>query len=166
LRRADHQYRGDLLTIVCGIEISRMRRLLGRNSRLALDNKLQLYKTILKPIWTYGIVLWGTASNSNIEILQQFQNKVLRVLVNAPWYVPNGLIYSDLKVPTAREVIAKLSVHYFDRLQLTPVTWRTHHLKTKRKTEDFSSLLFSSELTTKFTQPTLTPRCPVLAHDC
>jgi hypothetical protein len=28
-----------------------------------------MYKTILKPIWTYGIQLWGTASTSNIEIL-------------------------------------------------------------------------------------------------
>jgi hypothetical protein len=32
-------------------------------------NKILLYKTILKPIWTYGIPLWGAASNSNIEIL-------------------------------------------------------------------------------------------------
>jgi vesicle coat complex subunit len=33
-------------------------------------------KTILTPIWTYGLPLWGTASNSNIEILQRNQNKV------------------------------------------------------------------------------------------
>jgi hypothetical protein len=30
-----------------------------------------------KPIWTYGIQLWGTTSNSNIEILEQFQSEVL-----------------------------------------------------------------------------------------
>jgi hypothetical protein len=35
--------------------------LLGRRSRLSLSNKLLLYKSILKPIWTYGIQLWGTA---------------------------------------------------------------------------------------------------------
>jgi hypothetical protein len=27
-------------------------------------------KKILKPIWTYGIQLWGTASTYNIEILE------------------------------------------------------------------------------------------------
>jgi hypothetical protein len=32
-------------------------------------NKLLIYKAILKPIWTYRIQLWGTASTSNIEIL-------------------------------------------------------------------------------------------------
>jgi hypothetical protein len=28
---------------------------------------------MLKSIWTYGIQLWGTASTSNIEILEHFQ---------------------------------------------------------------------------------------------
>jgi len=39
-----------------------------------------MYKTILKLIWKYGISLWGTAINSNIEILQiyVYQNKVIR----------------------------------------------------------------------------------------
>jgi hypothetical protein len=43
---------------------------------LSLSNKILLYKTILKPIWTYGIQLWGTASTSNVEILERFQSKV------------------------------------------------------------------------------------------
>jgi hypothetical protein len=36
-------------------------------------NKLLVYKAILKPIWTYGIQLWGTASNSNVDISERFQ---------------------------------------------------------------------------------------------
>jgi hypothetical protein len=46
-----------------------------------------MYKTILKPIWTYGIQLWGTASTSNIEILESFQLKALCMIVDTPWYV-------------------------------------------------------------------------------
>jgi hypothetical protein len=56
----------------------------GKKSKLSIENKLLMYKTFLKPIWTYGITLWGTANNSNIEILQRYQNKVLRATVNAP----------------------------------------------------------------------------------
>jgi hypothetical protein len=41
-------------------------------------------QTILKPIWTYGIQLWGVASISNTEILERFQSKVLRMIVDAP----------------------------------------------------------------------------------
>ena len=34
-----------------------------------MANKVLFSKTILKPVWTYGIPLWGSASHSNIEIL-------------------------------------------------------------------------------------------------
>ena len=68
-----------------------------------------LYKAILKPVWIYGIQLWGTASNSNIEILQGFQSKILRSLIDAPWYVTNETIHRDLKIPTVKEEISKFS---------------------------------------------------------
>jgi hypothetical protein len=41
--------------------------------------------------------LWGTASTSNIEILERFQPKDLRMIVDAPWYVPNVVIRRDLQ---------------------------------------------------------------------
>jgi len=50
------------------LQLHRVYWIIGRKSKLSLENKLLIYKTILKPIWTYGIPLWGTASNSNIEI--------------------------------------------------------------------------------------------------
>jgi hypothetical protein len=33
--------------------------LIGRNSKLSLENKVLLYKTIIKPIWTYGAEILG-----------------------------------------------------------------------------------------------------------
>jgi hypothetical protein len=50
--------------------------------------------------------LWGTASTSNIEILEHFQSKALSMIVNAPWYVPNKLSegifkYQQLKKKSA-----------------------------------------------------------------
>jgi hypothetical protein len=79
-----------------GISLTKMYWLLECKSNLSANNKLLIYKAILKPIWTYGIQLWGTTSNSNIEILERFQSKVLRLIVNAPWYVPNSVIRKDL----------------------------------------------------------------------
>jgi hypothetical protein len=58
-----------------GITLTKMYRLLGRKSQLSTSNKLLIYKTILILIWTYGIQIWGTASTSNIEILERFQSK-------------------------------------------------------------------------------------------
>jgi hypothetical protein len=77
--------------------------LLGRSSRLSLPNKFLLYKSILKPIWTYGIQLWGTASTSNNEIMERFQSKALRIIVDAPWYVPNNHIRRDLQMPSFKK---------------------------------------------------------------
>jgi hypothetical protein len=103
-----------------GISLTKMYWLLGRKSQLSISNKVLIYKAILKPIWTYGIQLWGTASNSNIEILERFQSKALRMIVNAPWYVPNTVIRKDLRIPSVKEEISRYSSHYDARLREHP----------------------------------------------
>jgi hypothetical protein len=100
--------------------------IIGRKSELSLENKLLLYKTILKPIWKYGIPLWGTASQSNFENLQSFQDKVIRTKVNAPWYIPNSILLTELLIPTIREEITKYNIAHKDKLlqptnQLIPI---------------------------------------------
>jgi hypothetical protein len=62
-----------------GITLTKMYWLLRHKSKLSTSNKLLIYKTILKPTWTYGIQLWGTASTSNIKILERFQLKALHL---------------------------------------------------------------------------------------
>jgi hypothetical protein len=95
--------------------------LLGRKSKLSTNNKLLIYKVILKSIWTYGIQLWGTTSNSNIEILERFQSKVLRLIVDAPWYVSNYVIRKDLRIPTVKEEeISRFSSLYAVRISVHP----------------------------------------------
>jgi hypothetical protein len=49
--------------------------------------------------------LWGADSTSNIEILERFQSKALRRIVDAPWYVPNTVIGKDLQIPAVKEKI-------------------------------------------------------------
>jgi len=49
--------------------------IVGRKSQLSLLHKLLVYKANLKPIWTYDVQLWATASNSNLEILDRFHEK-------------------------------------------------------------------------------------------
>jgi hypothetical protein len=97
-----------------------MYRLLGRKSKLSTSNKRIIYKTTYKPIWTYGIQLWGTASTSNIEILERFQSNALCIIVDAPWYVPNTVIRRDLQIPTIKEEIRCYSSQYRARLSKHP----------------------------------------------
>jgi hypothetical protein len=93
------------------ITLTKIYWLLGRKSKLSTSNKLLVYKTMLKPIWTYAMQLWGMASTSNIEILERFQSKALRVIVEAPFYVPNTVIRRDLQIPKVKEEIRRFSSH-------------------------------------------------------
>jgi hypothetical protein len=66
------------------LKVQQMSWLLGRKSELSLVNKILVYKCILKPIWTYGIQLWGCTKPTNTKVLQRFQSNVLCSITNAP----------------------------------------------------------------------------------
>jgi hypothetical protein len=85
--------------------------LLGSKSKLSTSNKLLIY-TILKPIWTYGIQLWGMASTSNIEILEGFLLKALCMIAEPLWYVPHMVIQRDFQAATVKEEICCYSSQY------------------------------------------------------
>jgi hypothetical protein len=90
--------------------------LLGRKSHLTVD-KLVLYKSIITPIWTYGIELWGCACEVNIAIIQRCQSKILRAIVDAPRYVTNDTIHKNLGIPTVQEVIHERSTKHRTNLE-------------------------------------------------
>ena len=79
------------------LKYKKMYWLVGRRSALSMHNKLMLYKQISKPVWTCGIQLWGYTKQSNTDIIQQFQNKVLRYIVDAPWCIRNVDLHRDFK---------------------------------------------------------------------
>ena len=90
--------------------------LIGRNSSLSLHNKLLLYKQILKPFWTYGIQIWGCTKQSNINIIQRFQNKVLGSIVSAPWYIRNNYLHRGLDVDVVSSEIQRFAQKHEERL--------------------------------------------------
>ena len=81
-------------------------------SKLKLKIKILLYKTIIRPLWSYGIQIWGPAKPSNIRPIQSFQNITLRIITGAPWYLTNQALHNDLKIKTANE-LAKLHYKHF-----------------------------------------------------
>lgn len=114
------------------LKMKKMYWLIGKKSKLSLHNKLMVYKTVLKPIWTYGIQLWGTASNSNIEILQRFQSKTLRAIANAPWYISNATLHNDLRIATVRNTAKNHSISYEARIEQHPNQLATQLLDRNR----------------------------------
>ena len=94
--------------------------LTSRKSKLSIENNLKIYKTIIKPIWTYGIPPWGIATMSHINKIETIQAKILRTIVNAPWYIRNEDIRRDLGIPTVKEEISRYSEKYKSRIATLP----------------------------------------------
>ena len=86
-------------------ELTNMSWLINARSQLSLDSKLTVYKAILRPIWAYGIDLWGCSKPSNTKILQTFQSKMLRMISSAAWYVSNQTLHRDFEIPYITEVV-------------------------------------------------------------
>ena len=82
------------------LRLRQMFWMLRSRSHISIENKRLLYISILRPIWEYATPLWGSAADSNIEIIQRFQNNVLRKITGAPWYVSNHQLHNDLQVET------------------------------------------------------------------
>jgi hypothetical protein len=93
-----------------------MNWLIGRKSKLTTENKLLLYKAIIKPIWPYGIQLWGCAKPSNTKILQRVQSKILRMVFNAPRYVSNKTLHEDSRIPFVEDEIKRMTNRYLQNL--------------------------------------------------
>jgi uncharacterized protein YeeX (DUF496 family) len=94
--------------------------LIGRRSQMTIDNKLLIYKQILRPEWRNGAQLWRFSKLSNI--IQRFQNKVLRGIVDAPWYVRNSDLHRDLNIESVIDIIKKMEQNHESRLHNHPNT--------------------------------------------
>jgi hypothetical protein len=67
-------------------------------------------------IWTLN----NTSARITQQILEHFQSKTLRMIVDAPWYVPNTFTRRDLQIPTVKEEIRRYSSQYSARLGAHP----------------------------------------------
>ena len=120
------------------LKLRSMNWLLGRKSQLSLANKLILYKCVLKPVWTYGVQLWGCAKPSHIQIIQRLQSKILLSITDAPWYVSNLTLHHDLHIPFVVTEIRRLFHLYHHRLRVITTPRRRAGCSTSfsRKTEE------------------------------
>ena len=131
-----------------------MYRLTSRNSTLSIENKLKIYKTIIKSIWTYKIPLWETAAMSNINKLESLQSKMLKTKVDVRWHVRNQDIGKDLKIPTFKEEIVRQRETYKGRMatqpnQLTANASKTHIERILKRKHPTDLTLEISQLNSK-----------------
>jgi hypothetical protein len=65
---------------------------------------------------------WQTVNFTvqDVNVQYRFQSKVLRKILDAPWYVPKTVTRTDLHKPSVKEEIRHYSSQYSERLSLHP----------------------------------------------
>lgn len=86
--------------------------LLNRNSKLSLENKLLLYKSIIRPILTYGAPVWKFTAKSHFKKLQIIQNKTLKIINVLPWRFSTSNLHNLSNIPLLNEFIDKISLNF------------------------------------------------------
>jgi hypothetical protein len=93
------------------IKFRKMYWLLRCNSELSVHSQIILYKQVIHPVWSYSIQLCGCASVFNIEVIQHYQNKVLKCIVNAPLCGRNSDLHYDLRIKTVTVITVFTNSH-------------------------------------------------------
>lgn len=71
--------------------------LLGKHSKLSVESKLLVYKTIIQPVWSYGCQLWYTAPKSTIKMIQVAPNKFLHLILGCHIYCYVDIMHKTLQ---------------------------------------------------------------------
>ena len=101
--------------------LSQLFPLINRRSTLKTECTLLLYKTIIRPLITYGCTVWGPSiSAGKLKKLQTLQNKILRISVNAPWFVRNNQLHRELGIDTLSEFFKKTARKFLLNLENVP----------------------------------------------
>lgn len=74
-----------------------------RNEHLKPTIKLLIYASVIRTVLTYDMSTWGCAANTNINKIQVIQNRILRIITSASWFISNVQIRRDLVVPSIRQ---------------------------------------------------------------
>ncbi|GBM35214.1 RNA-directed DNA polymerase from mobile element jockey [Araneus ventricosus] len=97
-------------------KVHRILPLVALHSHLSFNNKVLLFKQVLRPILSYYAQIWGLTAKTHLKKIQSLQNKILRIITNAPWFVRNEITHNDLHIESIEDHIKKLSRKFFLRI--------------------------------------------------
>jgi hypothetical protein len=100
--------------------VGRLHFLLTAKSKLSLRCKLRLYTSVIRPIMTYACVIFAHSNPRHLYKMQVLQNRFLRKITGAPYYVRNDSLHLDLKIPTISQFMKRLSKRFFDSAMRHP----------------------------------------------
>lgn len=95
-----------------GICVKSLYSLLHRRSKLHTDNKLLLYKTVIRPVLMYACPVWGQCAATHLNKIQVTQNRLLKMCLTLPRTFSTNLLHERSKVELVKHFIARLRQNF------------------------------------------------------
>lgn len=91
--------------------------LIHRRSRLSIDNKVLIFKTALRPIYTYACPLYADIADSHMKKLQIQQNKILKMIYDLPWRTSTIEMHEEKNIELVKTFAGRLREKFMYNLQ-------------------------------------------------
>lgn len=90
--------------------------LLHRKSKLSVDNKILLFKTALRPIYTYACPLYSSIAKTHLLKVQRLQNKILKMILDLPWHTSTTLLHDENDIELVNVFTSRLEEKFNSKL--------------------------------------------------
>ncbi len=140
-RRLNFNYNTQQKLKICNATYHQLRPLLQPKSHLNLKNKFLIYNQVIRPKLLYGSTAFFNQNNTNMKKLQTLQNKILRRITNAPWFLRNTDIHEDLQAESIKEFLIRKYTKFKEAIiQTSNQTLKnTFHIE-RRRNDKFKNL--------------------------
>lgn len=88
--------------------------LMVKGSPVSKYNKLLIYKMILRPTFTYAAATWCGTAKTNLKPLQIYQNKCLRLILNADRYSKIEYLHNQTGIPYIKDYIFNIAERFYN----------------------------------------------------
>lgn len=107
----------DYATNKANLAVKVLYPLINRRSKLNTNNKLLLYKVAIRPVMTYGAPVLNCCAATHLQRIQTTQNKILRMIYDAPYNTPITTLHQMANIETIQEFLDKLTTNFDKRLE-------------------------------------------------
>lgn len=90
--------------------------LIHRKSKLSTQNKVLLFKTCLRPIYTYACPLFSSIARSHLLKLQRLQNKILKMIFDLPWHTPTITLHEENDIELVDNFTSRIRENFLHKL--------------------------------------------------
>lgn len=95
---------------------------INRKSKLNIKNKLLLYKNVFHPLILYASPVWDNCAQSHLNTLQTTQNKILKLILNKPYYYKTTKLHTVTNIQLLQKTISTRTNTFITKCSLSPNT--------------------------------------------